>query len=73
MKSDKLLIAMNNATFKTAEVERSMHEGFNAACIEKWNSHVEHVRAIETTMWKAIEITTTAMRDVMKNFTETKT
>jgi hypothetical protein len=47
---------MNNATFKTAEVEKSMHEGFNAASIEKWNNHIEHVRAIETAMGKAKEI-----------------
>jgi hypothetical protein len=47
---------MYNAAFKTAEVERLIHDGFNAASIERCNSYVEYVRAIETTVWKANEI-----------------
>jgi hypothetical protein len=50
---------MNNATFRTAEVETLKHEEFNTVNSENGNCFVEYAGATETAKWKADEFNTT--------------
>lgn len=45
-------VAAHNTTFKFADIEKLVYEGFQHVTVEHWANYVSHVKHVEEEMWK---------------------